>query len=269
MSSSAYPTITNMYASARHLLYASWLFLSFIPMMPLVILSHLLTVGMEERHRLRWLYRVNRLWMAFFQFMGRWRWRTHGLHVIQSDQTYVFVCNHVTLMDIPIVGGSVIHPWRSLAKREILRIPALGWIISNISIMVDRHSRGSRNQSLQQMKHALERGVSVLIFPEGTRNRGKRPLLPFYPGAFHVAISAQVPILPMLITHSHHLCTEKPLRFWPGVAQFTALTPIPTEGLTEADVPILMQRVHTYMQEELIRRDPHWAASTVSADVIR
>jgi 1-acyl-sn-glycerol-3-phosphate acyltransferase len=243
---------------ARYL-YATRLFIAFVLAMPLVILMHLLSYPLAERSRLRLLYQVNHLWMAVFQALGGWRWRTEGLERIDPAQTYVLVGNHTNLMDIPIVGGSIIHPWRSLAKREILRIPCLGWIIGNISIMVDRRSKASREESVGRMIAALNRGVSVMVFPEGTRNRSAQPLQPFYPGAFTVAIAAQVPILPIIILDSHDLCQDRPLRFWPGCARLRVLKPIPTEGLSAADLPELMQRTHAYMLRELVQQEPRWA----------
>jgi 1-acyl-sn-glycerol-3-phosphate acyltransferase len=246
--------------SFRRSLYAGRLLIAFVLAMPGVVLAHVFSIGLEERRRLRFLYRVNQAWMAVFQALGGLRWRVHHLDRLEADQTYVFVCNHVNLMDIPIVGGSVIHPWRSLAKQDILRIPVLGWIIGNISIMVDRSSRQSRNESVGRMIDALERGVSVMVFPEGTRNRTPQPLQPFYPGAFTVAIAAQVPIVPMLITNSYQLCSDRPLRFWPGRAHLTALEPISTQGLSEADIPVLAQRVHRYMLAELMQREARWAS---------
>ena len=240
-------------------LYALRLLLAFVLMMPLVVLMHVLSWPLAERPRLQLLYRVNRLWMAVFQRLGGWHWQEEGLDQIDPEQTYVFVCNHANLMDIPIVGGSIIHPWRSLAKREILRIPVLGWIIGNISIMVDRSSQESRNQSVERMIEAVQRGVSVMGFSEGTRKRTAQPLQPFYPGAFTVAIAAQVPILPMLVLDSYDLCQERPLRFWPGCARLRVLEPIATEGLTEAELPILTQRVHAYMLQELMREESRWA----------
>lgn len=243
---------------ARYL-YATRLLLAFVLAMPLVILMHVLTYPLAERPRLRMLYQVNHLWMTVFQILGGWRWRTEGLGHIDPEQTYMFVTNHTNLMDIPIVGGSIIHPWRSLAKREILRIPFLGWIIGNISIMVDRSSKASRQESIGRMIAALNRGISVMVFPEGTRNRTRQPLQPFYPGAFTVAIAAQVPIVPILIFDSHDLCQERPLRFWPGYARLRVLEPIPTVGLTDADLTDLMQRTHAYMLHELIQEEARWA----------
>lgn len=258
-----------MTASLRPHLYAARLLVAFVLPMPLVLLTHVLSWPLPERPRLRLLYRVNRAWMAVFQALGGWHWQVAGLAHLDPQQTYIFVCNHVNLMDIPIVGGSLIHPWRSLAKREILRIPMLGWIIGNISIMVDRRDPASRQASVDRMQEALSRGVSVMVFPEGTRNRTQQPLQPFYPGAFRVAIAAQVPVLPMLILDSHPLCQDRPLRFRPGCARLRVLAPIDTTGLTEADLPALMQRTHAYMLRTLMQEESHWPAFAADEAIFR
>lgn len=95
---------------------------------------------------------------------------------------------------------------------------------------------------------------SVFIFPEGTRSYAEKPeLLPFKKGAFHLAVQAQVPIVPIVCANYSHVLNVKKKRFSPGVVDVSVLPPIPTKGLTAADVDALVKKTRDAMLEELIR----------------
>ena len=91
--------------------------------------------------------------------------------------------------------------------------------------------------------------ISVWVFPEGHRNGGP-PLLPFKKGSFHLAIAAQVPIVPIVCTPLHDLLDGHRLLVFPGRIRLRVLPPIPTEGLGEEDLGTLIATVHARMQEE-------------------
>lgn len=184
--------------------------------------------------------------------------RVHHHDRVDQNQAYIFVCNHSNMLDIPFVGSCIMHPWKSLVKRELLRIPFVGWIIGQISIPVNRSDKESRKKSLLNMIRELKSGVSVLIFPEGTRNRTKEPLKRFYPGAFSVAISAQVPIMPIILSETRPLQPIDTIEFYPGKGHMTFLDPISTEGYTEKDVPVLMEKVRKTMYDALVELDPQF-----------
>ncbi|WNJ17648.1 lysophospholipid acyltransferase family protein [Pontibacter sp. G13] len=246
-------------------IYTGWCLIVFIVPIPLVVLGHLVLKLLDERTRLLKIYRIHRLWIAFLEFFTGLSFEVRGRDRIDPDQTYVFVCNHVNMLDIPIVGSTIFHPWKSLAKVEILRVPVVGWIIQNIAIGVDRKNQQSRKTSLLEMMRNLESGISIMIFPEGTRNRTDQPLKRFHPGAFSLAIRAQVPIMPLVILDSRPLQAANRMELYPGIARFTMLPPISTEGLTEDDVKDLAQRVHDQMEAYIRAHDAHFAHSTIES----
>ena len=105
---------------------------------------------------------------------------------------------------------------------------------------------------LESAREAIEkRGVSVWIFPEGTRNRGAAHMLPFKKGAFHLAIAAQVPIVPIVQQHVLSYFDLWRLRFRTGPVTVRVLDPIPTIGMRMADVPKLMADVRAKMDAAL------------------
>jgi 1-acyl-sn-glycerol-3-phosphate acyltransferase len=134
------------------------------------------------------------------------------------------------------------------------KIPLFGFVYKQIVLMVNRESPHSRARSMRLMARALRNECSIAIFPEGTFNETEEPVKEFYDGAFRLAIAAGTPILPILLPDAtkrwHWSAWWKLL---PGAARVVYLEPILCEGLTQADVPALRERVKAIMAEELVR----------------
>ena len=242
-----------------NLLYVAYVCTMFAIWIPLVILAHIAVKLIKHpTKRLRAIYRVHRVWIAIWEFMTRINVQIQDHHHIDTDQTYVFVANHNNMLDIPVVGSCIQHPWKSLVKKEILKIPFVGWIIGNISIPVDRSSKSSRGRSLVGMVQDLKQGISILVFPEGTRNRTELPLKKFHGGAFRVAIKAQVPIIPIVMTGIREMQPVDTMEFYPGTINMKFLPPISTEGLTAKDEALLAEKVFRIMEAEILQNDPYF-----------
>lgn len=170
---------------------------------------------------------------------------------LDKTKSYVIVCNHVNMLDILITGTQFRHPVYTLVKKEFLKIPVLKQIIQGIVIPVDRSSKASRAKSLQMMIQKLHDGFSLVIYPEGTRNRSDLILQKFHDGAFNVAISAQVPILPVVILNSKDMQPVNTFRARPGRAILRFLDPIPTEGMDLSDTAALKEKVRGIILEQL------------------
>ena len=242
-----------------HFFLLYYLLVFTIGMIPVLIFHIFVKLVKDEKKRLRLIYRVHRWWILSCELLAGVRMHVSGHDKINPDQSYVFVANHNNMLDIPLVGSTIQHPWKSLAKREILNIPLIGWIIGNISLMVDRSSRDSRSNSLISMQQHLRRGISILVFPEGTRNRSGEALKRFHPGAFRTAISTQLPIMPIVILGIRSLQPVDTFELYPGPVEMRFLDPIPTKGLTEADQGKLMKEIFEKMEAEILRLDPEFA----------
>jgi 1-acyl-sn-glycerol-3-phosphate acyltransferase len=142
-----------------------------------------------------------------------------------------------------------------LAKAEIKKIPLLGAIASPFCIFVDRKNKRSRSESMDSLVKAVERdGSSILVYPEGTRNRTDQPLKEFYDGAFRIAIRTKVSIVVQTLVNSRHLGPpDDLLNLAPGVIQCYWSEPIPTENLSLTDVKELKEQVKSIMIENLNR----------------
>jgi 1-acyl-sn-glycerol-3-phosphate acyltransferase len=194
-----------------------------------------------------------------------WKFHTDGMVIADPRRPYVAVSNHESYADIFLISHL---PWEMkwLSKEAIFRIPVMGWMMRMAGdIAVQRGDARSRRQALADVRDRLEKGVSVMIMPEGTRSPGD-DLLPFHDGAFRVAINAGVPILPMALAGTRHAMAKDSMRFNRARAVVRVLEPVETEGLSEADVPALRDRVRemiTAAREEL-RRDLGLYAPTSS-----
>ncbi|TAE61132.1 MAG: 1-acyl-sn-glycerol-3-phosphate acyltransferase [Bacteroidetes bacterium] len=239
-------------------LYFAYVLILFLLPLPLVLVGYALTAFLPTVQRLRSIFRINRWWVAFWEMFSGIHFQIHGKENLNPRQPYVLVSNHCNLLDVLLIGSCVQHPWKALAKKEILRVPVLGWMIATAAVVVDRSSPESRKRSLASMSAQMQRGISILVFPEGTRNRTPRPLKEFHTGAFHVAIEAQKPVLPMVMTGIRPLQPVETLNFYPGTGHLHFLEPIPTEGLTQEDVPVLMALARERMYAALVEKEPQF-----------
>ncbi|MQA89019.1 MAG: 1-acyl-sn-glycerol-3-phosphate acyltransferase [Gemmatimonas sp.] len=187
--------------------------------------------------------------MACVSVNPLWRFRTSGFVPADPRRPYVVVSNHESLADIFLISHL---PWEMkwLSKDTIFKLPVMGWLMRMAGdISVTRSDRSSRAGAIEQCRDRLHRKVSVMIFPEGTRSRTK-DLLPFKDGAFRLAIELGVPILPMAVAGTRSAIQKGSLLFDRARAEVRVLEPIPTEGMTLAEVGALRDRVRALIQTE-------------------
>ena len=172
--------------------------------------------------------------------------------VPQPGSQYIFVANHISYMDIPMIVKVIRQPTRPLGKAEIAKVPVFGYLYRNAAVMVDRSSPENRKKSVLQLKSIVKRGISVFIFPEGTFNTTGAPLKEFYDGAFRIAIETQTPILPLIFPDTvKRLHYSSVFSFTPGKCRAIFLEEVPVEGLTIDDLPMLKEKVYQMMENEL------------------
>ena len=180
---------------------------------------------------------------------------TVGLEKAWGQKTAVFVCNHVTNLD-PAALFFKLPRVAVILKKELGMIPLLGYVMKLGSfIYVDRAVSNSRHKAMEDAVRTLRSGISLLIFPEGTRSRAGQ-MLPFSPGAFTMAIEAGVPIVPITIEGARELMPPGTLRIKPGRLKLTFLDPVETVGLTANDRQALMEQVRGRMEAVLAAPTP-------------
>lgn len=165
---------------------------------------------------------------------------------------YVFVANHGSYLDAPSLVKTIRQPIRALGKVEMKKIPLFGFIYAYAVVVVDRSSAANRAKSLRNLKSVLSKGISIVVFPEGTFNITSHPLKSFYDGAFRIAIETQTPIKPVLFVDAlRRMHPRSVFTLNPGINRSVFLEEIPVAGLTMEDLPRLKQRVFEVMWKKL------------------
>ena len=200
------------------------------------------------------LHAFNRGWARFSIFM----WGV-PLEVVRESpdpdpQPCVYVANHGSYIDIMVLFHSIPGHLNMMGKDSLTKVPLWGPLFGKAYIAVNRKSAVGRGRAMAQARKSLVEGRSVALFPEGTI--GPKPgeeLLPFMDGAFQLAIAAGVPLVPVSMPLNH--------KFMPSVAglrvRYAALKivfhrPIPTTGLTAADVPRLKAEIAAQIADDFV-----------------
>jgi 1-acyl-sn-glycerol-3-phosphate acyltransferase len=157
-----------------------------------------------------------RLWAGVWSFLSGIRYEVQGLDYIDKSRPYIFVFNHRSFLDAPIIPMAIPQPLKALGKKELSKIPVFGWIVGKFAIWVDRTSTESRRTSVEKLIKILEKGKSVVVAPEGTRNDTDQTLLPFQKGAFRLSIETRIPILPMAVIGADKIMKRGSFLLRPG-----------------------------------------------------
>jgi len=171
------------------------------------------------------------------------------------NRPHVFVGNHNSYMDIPTIVQLKHQPIRPLGKFESSKIPLFGLIYRQAVVMVDRSDPEKRAQSLRNLKAALEKHISIFIFPEGTFSMTDQyPLKPFYNGAFKLAIEMKIPIQPVLLVDSvDRMHYSSVWTLTPGKHRVVYLDKVEVDTYTLETMDDLKELVFQKMEEGLRR----------------
>jgi 1-acyl-sn-glycerol-3-phosphate acyltransferase len=176
-----------------------------------------------------------------------------------KTKQYIFVSNHISYLDPPVLVKAFRQKVRALGKAEMARIPVFGFIYSKAIVMVDRSSPENRAASVRILRSIIRKGISVMVFPEGTFNTTHKPLKEFYDGAFRLAIETQTPVKPVLFIDAYSRLHYNPgYLMTPGLCRIVYLEEIPVEGLGTADMPALKAKVYAIMEQKLIEYKAAW-----------
>lgn len=201
-------------------------------------------------------HRMAQIWGKLLLAVSFIRVRVEGLEKLDPDGNYVFVANHASFMDIPAILARLPHQFRFFAKTGLFRIPFLGWHLKRAGhLPVDRsNARNSLKSMSEGARMVAERGISVLLFPEGGRTA--EGLRPFKEGAAYIAIKAGVPVAPMAIVGMRPLLPMGSIHLRAGRVVLRIGNPIPTVGLKLHDREALTARLREEVVELLEEKAP-------------
>jgi 1-acyl-sn-glycerol-3-phosphate acyltransferase len=172
------------------------------------------------------VFRLGRLWArAHLKVMGIAPVYS-GLEHAEGLAPRIFLANHLSALDIWVLAAVLPVTTRFVSKRTIFWIPVLGQAMAVAGfIAIDRQDRASAIRSLSGAVGPIRNGASIILFPEGTRSRDGR-LARFKRGAFHLALEAGVPVVPVAISGTHHVIRPRSIVVRPGPVHVTFAPPI-------------------------------------------
>ena len=205
------------------------------------------------------IYRICMAWGDVWFFLIGIRHRNIYESPLEKGRQYIFVANHISYLDAPMIVKSLRRPIRALGKAEMSKVPLFGYIYRRAVVMVDRRDAEKRARSVRILKSVLRRGISIFLFPEGTFNLTHKPLKSFFDGAFRIAIETQTPIKPLLFLDAHNrMHHESIFSLNPGRSRTIFLETVNVDQYTLADVEKLKQQVCSLMERKLIEYGATW-----------
>jgi 1-acyl-sn-glycerol-3-phosphate acyltransferase len=232
-------------------LFALWAMIIFTGSLLIVFIPIWITGLWPEPKRTIIVFNIFRAWMKFFFVLTGVRRMITGKEHFQKDKNYIVVCNHNSFMDIPLSSPGIPVANKTIAKSEMAKIPLFGMIYKRGSVLVNRKSEESRRQSFTKMKEVLNMGLTMCIYPEGTRNKTKELLQRFHDGAFRLAAETGKDIVPAVIFGTKKVLPGKPFFFWPHQVEMHFLKPVTTENKS---AQALKEEVFEVMQAAIVNR---------------
>lgn len=203
--------------------------------------------------------------VLLFCYLGKWtqpiivigKWALHigkkvlgmnlevyGIEGINKKSAYVFMANHLSIIDGPLLFMIIPQYVRVLLKKEIFRIPIIGQGMRHVGfIPVDRKTLIGGKRSIDKASRLIkEKGYSFLIFPEGTRSRDGK-IQPFKRGGFFLALNTQVPIVPVTIKGTYELMPRGSFFVKRGKIRVFFHPPLPVQGFDRSYLPQVINKV--------------------------
>jgi len=195
-------------------------------------------------------YRICQLWVRLNLLIYGVRVRARRLASLDPSAAYVFMSNHQSQFDIlATVKALEDFQLRWVAKVELTRVPVFGWALKHAGhIIIDRSNHVQAVASLRAARTKMLEGVSVIIFPEGTRGTVAGPLLPFKKGGFMLALETGFPIVPIAVCGSGELLPRGSWQPTSGDIEVVVGAPIPVEGVGRDE---LVERVRAFLVAQL------------------
>jgi putative phosphoserine phosphatase / 1-acylglycerol-3-phosphate O-acyltransferase len=174
-----------------------------------------------------------------------------GEHHLWAHRPSMFLFNHQSMLDGYVLLTLLRRGFTGIAKKEVANMPLLGQILGALDFaFIDRSNTGSAREAMQPAVDRLRHGMSVVIAPEGTRSLTPR-LGRFKKGAFHVAMQAGVPVVPVVIRNTYEVMARGSLLFRPGTVQVCVLPPIDVTAWKVEDLDRHVADVHVLFQRTL------------------
>jgi 1-acyl-sn-glycerol-3-phosphate acyltransferase len=200
--------------------------------------------GNTVHHYARW-------WAKIQLLVSGVRVKVKGMEHLDRENPFIYMANHQGSYDIFALLSCLPVQFRWIAKKELFAIPILGWAMRAANyISIDRSGKRKALESIERAAGKIKGGISVVIFPEGTRS-SDGSIQPFKRGGFTLALKSGVPIIPITIRGSLDVMPRDSLRVRPGEIRIAIDRPIDTGPYSLRNRNVLMERVRETLERNL------------------
>lgn len=238
------------------LLYSAYVILMFFILIIPTCIFYSIIPFFKKSRQVHLVYFANRNFLFVWSALTFFRYRTVNLSKVDKSKSYILVINHMNAVDMVAAAYGQRIKAKPLVKMELTKIPLLGWLFKIGAIPIVRESKESRGKGVETMLDQLNNGVSIVVFPEGTRNTTQNPLIPFHNGAFKIAFETNHPILPVVFTHHRLINKPKTLELKPGKTIIHYLEPLYPKDFP--DFETMKQACYDIMHNYILRNEPYF-----------
>jgi 1-acyl-sn-glycerol-3-phosphate acyltransferase len=172
-----------------------------------------------------------------------------GLEKIDTSKPHVYAVNHASAMDIPVLYAYLLFQFRIVFKKELLNYPVIGWHLKRSGqVCIDQQAPSRSIASIRSALKSLKAGMPLVIFPEGGRTSDGR-IKPFLPGAFFLAIKAQVDVVPVALVGTYELLPMNTYHIKPRPLEVRVGAPISTAGCDLRHMEELSAKVQKALED--------------------
>jgi 1-acyl-sn-glycerol-3-phosphate acyltransferase len=188
-----------------------------------------ITGNLLDRRRGRVFFWLARRWARGVLWFCGLRLSVRGTDLLDPSSNYVYVSNHASLFDIPVLTAALPTNIRIVYKKELEKIPIFGWNLKwGPYIAIDRGRRADALRSVEEAARKIREGDSVLLYAEGTRTMDGR-LQTFKRGAFNLAVTSGVPVVAVTVNGTFRIMAKGSLAIRPGPVEVVLHSPLATE----------------------------------------
>lgn len=224
-----------------YVLFYSWSLMAMLVALPLSLISA------------DWTHRCAIIWGRVCLVLAGLKLEVRGEANIPRKTPAIYVVNHQSNFDIPVLYAGLPLQFRWMAKAELFRVPLFGLAMKRCGyIPIDRSNRHQAMRSINLAAERIQAGTSVIVFPEGTRTSDGQ-LQAFKKGALLIAAKARVPVVPMAIKGSFAIQPKGSWKVGKGPLRLSIMPPISTTNLQIKEVEALTEQVHSLITADLAK----------------
>jgi 1-acyl-sn-glycerol-3-phosphate acyltransferase len=237
---------------ALKVIYSIYVIIIFIVILlilfPAVLFIQLFPIQKRNVYMHHLLVLYSFLWMTLIGMRSKF----YNENILHESGSCIITPNHSSYLDAVFIYRSIDVVFLTLGKIEIAKAPLFGMIYKSVVVLVDRSSAVKRAKSFLEMTSVLERGIDIVIFPEGTFDEFDSDLKPFHDGAFRLALHAHKPILPILYVDARERLHPSSLfSFSLGKNRIVYLPPVQVSNIAKGNEKELKEYVYQYMNTSL------------------